>query len=101
MSDLKLTARIWSTSPTHAMVQVFQNGGLAGELTVEAKYAEQVIAAIASAPTLLTQRDRLKAALEELWCRQHGPPLTSEKAEWRAAMDEAQAAIADVEKSDE
>lgn len=61
MSELKLTTRIWERGQwgAHEKVQVFQNGGLAGILVVDAEHAERVVEAIANAPTLLAQRDRL------------------------------------------
>lgn len=99
MRELKLTARIWERNTTHAKVQVFQNGGLAGELTVDAEQAKRVVAAIGSATTLLEQRDRLAAALRDLHDEQIGPPLVSRAESHQAAMAESEAILAEVEKS--
>ena len=50
---LVLTARIENSNPAHAQIGVFQNGGKAGVLNVEAKYAGQVVHLIPASPELL------------------------------------------------
>lgn len=42
-TGLKLTARIEAETLQHAKIGVFQNGGKAGVLCVEANFAEQII----------------------------------------------------------
>ena len=46
MAELKLTTQEWSRNPRHVQISVWQNGGLAGKLTVEAEHAEAVLARI-------------------------------------------------------
>ena len=53
MRELKLTARSEGRNPRHARIGVFQNGGKAGVLTVEAEHEAAVLAAINSHEALL------------------------------------------------
>ncbi len=53
MRKLKLTARVEEQNDSHAQVSVFQNGGKAGELTVDAEQAQAVVALIGTASELL------------------------------------------------
>ena len=41
---LKLTATVMDQNPGHTWVCVWQNGGKAGELCVDTKYADQILA---------------------------------------------------------
>ncbi len=59
MSDFKMTARIESENARHASISVFQNGGKAGVLIVDANYAELVVERIEG-----SEVERLKACLE-------------------------------------
>ncbi len=61
---LVLAARIESKSPSHAVIGVFQNNGKAGELCVEAEYAEQVVGLINAATSLLSACEQIAERAE-------------------------------------
>lgn len=50
-------------------------------------------------PELIAQCHRLAAALRDLHDEQNGPPMYSRTISWKAAMNEARDALAEVEKS--
>ena len=55
MSPLKISTRIDRQNPRHTRISVFQNGGLAGTLTVETEYAQQVIDRLTANPRRLEE----------------------------------------------
>ena len=66
MSKLKLTTRLNSMNETHGRFTVFQNGGNAGQLCVDAEHAEAIVGLIAAAPELL---EACKIALQCEQCK--------------------------------
>ena len=58
--QLKLTARIEATAPQECTIGVFQNGGKAGTLCVEANQAEAVVELINGAVSNKAEVERLK-----------------------------------------
>lgn len=50
---LTLSARIESTNPCHAEIGVFQNGGKAGVLRVQAEHAKEILGILNAGPQLL------------------------------------------------
>ena len=66
MSELKLTARIESSSSTHTVVGVFQNGGKAGVLHVDVEHAEAIIEILETGGALKSDNARLRAACKRV-----------------------------------
>lgn len=64
MSELKLTARTQNRNDRHALIDVFQNGGNAGTLTVARKYEAAVLGAINGHADLLEACRAIVAAFE-------------------------------------
>ena len=92
MRELKLTARAEGRNDSHSRIGVFQNGGKAGVLTVDAEQEQAVVALIGTATELL-------AALKELMGQCCGPTIGD--GHWadgyHLAREDAKAAIAKAE----
>lgn len=89
-----LTARPEGRNERHARIGVFQNGGKAGVLTVEAKYEAEVVGLINGASALLDRCEQMRQFIAAI-----GPTLTEPALALRAEQLQttARAAIAQAE----
>ena len=87
--ELVLTARIEEKTPDHAVIGVFQNGGKAGVLVVDAEQAEQLVGILNAGTDLLAACEETEAYFTD----QFGPGLEGEM-RTEAPLENLRAAIA-------
>lgn len=99
MSQLQLTARSEGRNDRHARIGVFQNGGKAGVLTVDAEHEAKVIGLINATGQLL-EACKAVASFPDAWA--NDPTGQIAKETWQGVLEQVNSAIAKAEgKSDE